>query len=208
MFEDGGKPVILSIDVLEEETPQYSAIVTKYPIEQGADITDHSQPENTKLSITGRFVDFPGGGTGPSLGHSAYASGYDSRAIIVFRRLDTVRLNGQLIKYRSERLDLSDCLISSLTYTQDKDSGNGIKFKLSIEQQAFAESKRVKTKRPATAAGQVCKAIGDKTGKEVGTDKQKVDSSMATKFVNAAASNADAIGNFLSNLGSYTAGTG
>lgn len=163
--DPGGTPRIISFDILEEETPKLSSIVTKYPIEKGSDITDHSQPENPKLEVTGSFVDFPltsTGGGAVAQKNEYTPVGAESRAMELFNVMDQLRLDAKLVRYRSIRLQWDDCLISSLTYTQDKMSGNAIKFRMVLEQQTFAESKRAKTKRPKNAAGQQCVKQGDK----------------------------------------------
>jgi hypothetical protein len=91
---------VLTLDVTVEESHDFSADVTEFPIEGGAVITDHVRLRPRQLNITGFVTDTPLVSVGLSLGRSRAASAFFTLETMWQMRIPFVVVS-QLRIYRS-----------------------------------------------------------------------------------------------------------
>lgn len=116
---------ILIFDVLVTETVSFESQVTMYPVEDGAEISDHITEGNEKISLSGVISTADvAGGFGIA---AAFGAGVDNstKLIDVVEALRQMHKDRQLITVSTGQLVYEDRAFTSLTATRTADGAGG-----------------------------------------------------------------------------------
>jgi hypothetical protein len=131
----------VAFDAVVRETYTSTAIVTRHPVEQGADITDHVREEPDGLSLEGVISNTPtatnllGGGTpqvpSPTRAESAYGA------------LFALKEAREPVTVYTSKNDYEDMVITSLERTRDAPTGDSVIVSMKFEKIRVVESREV-----------------------------------------------------------------
>jgi hypothetical protein len=132
---------VLAFDVVESEQFSTSVVVTAHPIEDGADVADHAQPQPPRIFVTGVVSESPWSAQ-PGVGVST-VTGSTSGLSRVLKAIDFLRaLEGQLFDYVSEaRGTFTNCVLENVAETRAGRAAG--RFDLAIRQLRVATSAAV-----------------------------------------------------------------
>lgn len=120
---------VLTFDATMNESGTDAIEVTKHPVEQGIEITDHSQPEPTKLSLSGVFTNTPLGDDSPEVNRDIRL--YESLRALQAKREPVTVVTGIRI--------YQDMIITSVGGARDSGSGQEINVTVEFQQVRFAQ---------------------------------------------------------------------
>jgi len=140
--------VVLDIDVTFSENHERTAQISKNPIEDGSEITDHVTLDNTRLTISGMVSDSPLGFVFfTSTANSPVQAGKTGKASVGALLAGTVTRSTLTFDYLNELMDkripfsiinkfkiYEDMVIQSLTIPRDGSEGESLKFTAVLEQ--------------------------------------------------------------------------
>lgn len=179
----------IELDAAISLTHQSAVTITEHPVEDGANISDHSRPRpesividgvisNTRLGLKqelrvveafGQRFQVAAGSTSPN------AAGYAQEALVKLKELSTQRKTFTVV---TRRRTYTDMMIETLSSPEDKNTGDSLRFTATCRQVIIVRNKvtrRVVAKEPK--AQPKIKA-GKQTPKEA--DPAKVSKSILT----------------------------
>ncbi|MCF6660259.1 phage baseplate protein [Raoultella ornithinolytica] len=130
---------IISLDVTTKFNTKWEGDLTKYPVSQGSDITDHITIRNNKFSLEGVISNTPF-----ELHDGEYFSAYGTgtqRTKAAVNYLEEFFKNKTLFTLYSEFQKIDNCIITGIEF--DQEAQEAINFKISIEQTRLAFAKQV-----------------------------------------------------------------
>lgn len=155
---------ILCFDAVPELTTDLSAQVSSYPVEDGAEVSDHVQNQNDKFTITAYITNTP------LMNYKNNSVLYETQgkrvglAIEILRKLKEQR---QTITLVNEFEVLQDCVVTNVSWTQSPQESEALAFRLTFEKVRRATAKRVNINVTKTAGANKStasnKAGGDAT---------------------------------------------
>jgi len=130
----------LKLDATVREQHTGSNTVTDHPVEQGANISDHSRPDPDRLVLDCIVSNTPlsDGST-----HTVESNGYNftvtaaqdsTRAPNAYQKLQDLRLNGTLVSVVTTLRTYSSMLIESITIPVDAKTAGAIRFQVNLKQ--------------------------------------------------------------------------
>lgn len=130
---------IISLDVTTKFNTKWEGDLTKYPVSQGSDITDHITIRNNKFSLEGVISNTPF-----ELHQEEYFSTYGTgtqRTKAAVEYLNEFFTNKTIFTLYSEFQKIDNCLITGIDF--DQEAQEAINFKISIEQLRLSFAKQV-----------------------------------------------------------------
>lgn len=130
---------VISLDVTTKFNTKWEGNLTKYPVSQGSEITDHITIRNNKFQLEGVISNTP---FENHVGEyfSDYGTGSPrTRTVVDF--LNEFFKAKQIFTLYSEFQKIDNCLITDINF--DQDGQEAIIFKISIEQLRLAVAKQV-----------------------------------------------------------------
>lgn len=131
----------IELDASIEETHVSENEVTKFPVEQGVDITDHVRKQPDRVTITGIVTDTPI----LSLAPTRTTNLSTARSIDAYGKALYMLAEAQLISVVTSLNTYSNMVIESLEVPRDSKRGHAVEMTLSLRE--------VKTAEVAVAAG-------------------------------------------------------
>lgn len=158
---DFGMPTVLidgyPIDCVVTESHDYSAEVTAYPVEVGADITDHRRKKPLKITLDGYVSATP---IGVVANHPTRSAGKlpvdDAKA-----KLLAVDADGEPINITTSLDSFKNMLLENLAFPRESGEPMWLHFKATFVQVLFVTNNRT-TIRTATPGGQKRSSVGDR----------------------------------------------
>lgn len=130
---------IIALDVTTKFNTKWEGDLTKYPVSQGSDVTDHITIRNNKFQLEGVISNTPFE-THNGEYFSTYGTGTPrTRTAVEF--LNDFFNNKQIFTLYSEFQKIDNCLITGIDF--DQEAHEAITFKISIEQLRLAFAKQV-----------------------------------------------------------------
>lgn len=145
-FKEGHAPVILQMDALISESPDYSATPTQSQVENGSTISDHVTLKPLKLTIQGLVTDTPVGFI-RQFSSVFQKPSPSQQALIFLTKLWRDRLPftfvGGLTVYNS-------MVITSFTPVSSAETGDALRFSCTMEQLILVSSQVILTPKKRT----------------------------------------------------------
>lgn len=122
----------ISLDVIISEGASATSTITRNPVENGADINDHIIIEPMSFTMTGLVS---------NVSSSVFESGASIIAQVTEDKTKSEKAWNDLLDLQASREPFTliqglksydNVVIESLTYTQDKDTGNALRFTASL----------------------------------------------------------------------------
>lgn len=142
-----GKIGALELDVTITENHAFNTTVTKFPIEKGADITDHIINDPVKLSMIGFITNSPVrifGGVPQNL--EAGLKAIPNRVQNAFSQLLALRDSKKLFTVVTGLEVYKDMFFESLVFPRDRTTGEALRFTSTLTSLAKAESEIIESK--------------------------------------------------------------
>lgn len=134
--------------------------VTQYPVDEGANVTDHVRPKPITIRIDALLTD---SGLDPAKADTEAPEGTSEAT---FKQLDDQRLAGALLTLHTDQKDFANMVITSLSRTQDKSLTRAVRFTCTLQ-----EIRIVQTLVKALEQPKIKKAAPKQdTGTQQGTD--------------------------------------
>lgn len=130
---------IIALDVTTKFNTKWEGDLTKYPVSQGSDITDHITIRNNKFTLEGVISNTPF-----ELHDGEYFSTYGTgtqRTKAAVDYLEEFFKNKTLFTLYSEFQKIDNCIITGIEF--DQEAQEAINFKIAIEQTRLAFAKQV-----------------------------------------------------------------
>lgn len=157
---------IVEVDSCLDESHQLANTITDHPVEQGFNVTDHSRPEpsrvtlrcfvsNTPLSVEQAQrsvrqgnVDFT---TSAAQSANLSVKGIDGRGAETFNQLEKMRINGALLKVVTTlktyaKSDTEGMMIESLAIQRTRQNYDGLEFTVQLKQVRIVKNRSTKQK--------------------------------------------------------------
>ena len=137
-FLDKGS--VLCFDAIPELTTDLTAKVSSYPVEDGADISDHIQNQNDKYTITAYITNTPL----MNYKNNAVLYGSEGKRVgLAIEVLRGIKENRVPITLVNEFEVLKDCVVTDVSWTQTPQESEAIGFRITFEKIRRATAKRV-----------------------------------------------------------------
>lgn len=176
----------IELDAAISENHTGNVEVTEHPVESGFNITDHARPSAETLQIEGFISNTPIPFGGDSDTHtSSYtdasgrvfewqskSQGDADRAGIAYSALLDLKNTGALIAVVTSLREYDDMVITALSVPRDAQTGNGLRFSMSLKQVRLVDAQTV-----APTPGE------DKTKPKKATNKKAVETTTLPKSV-------------------------
>ena len=178
---------VLEFDATLSETHTGSAQTTDFPVEDGADLTDHIRRTPEELSITGIVSDTPILFLASFRATPSIPGGDPSnRSQDAYGFLKGIKDAGQLVSIETTLRSYANMAITSMTVQRDKDLSKIMQLDLILREILIATTEQVAPPEPTNASrnGKVRqgkKATTDVTSESVGGTSQTA----LRKFINA-----------------------
>jgi len=130
---------IMSLDVTTRFTNDWSGEVTRYPVSQGSEITDHITIRNSKFTLEGMISDMPFE-KHPAEFFGSYGTG-SYRAMAAVETFQQMFEEKVVFTLFSEYQQIDNCVITSVNFEQSGEYA--VHFAIGIEQLRFAYAKTV-----------------------------------------------------------------
>jgi len=130
---------IIALDVTTKFNTKWEGDLTKYPVSQGSDITDHITIRNNKFTLEGVISNTPFE-THEGEYFSTYGTG-TQRTKAAVDYLEEFFKNKTLFTLYSEFQKIDNCIVTGIEF--DQEAQEAINFKISIEQTRLAFAKQV-----------------------------------------------------------------
>lgn len=164
LSEDGE----LVIDTVVSEGHASSLSLTKFAVEQGADMSDHYVVNPTIFNLSGiisdissnEFIDFALTGLAKKtidtavglLGDDKDTEETGTKSQLAWKQLKALQQSGQFITYNSNLEVYENMLITSLTTNQDANTSRAIYFDMTLEQVLIADLEVIQGKGTFTSS--------------------------------------------------------
>lgn len=142
------------IDAVVSEKHDFDLEVTEYPVEKGADITDHVRPKPLKISLECFVSDAP---FGPIANHPTRVIGTPSSDI--YDRLKALRDAPEQITVVTSLKSYDKMVLSKVSYPRNSGEAVGLRFTCEFTQVIIAQNLRVSIAIAATPKTQKLAAI-------------------------------------------------
>jgi hypothetical protein len=136
---------VVAFDSIGEISFDLDASVTKYPIETGAEISDHVTTHNQNFSLTGYVSNFPNEkyGTSNAIAYTNLGTPYDTenldtRTKAAYKLLKKIWEERQPIKLVSEFEVHENIILKNISFSMEASTADNIAFKLSFEKVRFS----------------------------------------------------------------------
>ncbi len=154
---------LLIFDATIKETFHDTSVVTRQPVEQGVDITDHVRPEPSSISLDALITNSPLqdlNGFGPGADNAAAA----------YQLLLSLKNNATFLSISTAIRDYDNMLITSIDVDRDKTAGQSLSVKLNLQSVLIVSSLQVPV--PKKPAGTTKKQVGAKSTTETTSAQQ------------------------------------
>lgn len=159
--------ILLQFDASVTETHTASSEVTSFPVEVGADESDHIRRIPNEIEITGIVSNDPILILASLRKRAAVPGGDpDSRAEDAFRELNRIQDEGQLITVFTTLKEYRNMAITSISVPRDKDLGNAIEATVSMREIIKASSEEVVAPKEPVVAPRKAKVKKGKVSKK------------------------------------------
>ena len=146
-YEIGG----VKIDLIIDQSHDSTVTATSYPIEFGANVTDHIYANPNSVTVSGIISDmeignfFDVGLIGTAGKVKGLATGDSStKSSQSWKKLKEIQRSGQLLKLVTELQEYDNMAIISMTTKQDKDSNTEVRFNMNLREIFIVGSERYK----------------------------------------------------------------
>jgi len=192
---------MVKIDTIELDaaiTEKHSAGVeiTKHPVEEGANPTDHARLLPFQISVDGMLTNTPLGaelrtarGVTSSASTSTGAVGASGPAQRSMAALEKIRTDRRAVTVVSDFRTYSNMLITKIDVPRDARNGESIRFSISMEEIRFVKSEVARInvlnkpkKKPTTKVDQTKKPGTESTTQNASIIKEKLNNWDITKF--------------------------
>lgn len=112
----------LALDLTLDESHEYRAQITSFPVEGGSPLTDHIYNQPERITLTGFVTDAPVQSTESNV----------SRAAAAFKELMGLRDAREPVKVITGLAVYEDMAIESITFPQSKENGQSLRFNISL----------------------------------------------------------------------------
>ena len=161
----------VELDASIRETHTGEVELTDHPVEEGANITDHSRPKPIGLAIDGVITNTPISRTkqantrtilGVTFTSSAavanYIQGRPGYAEAAYAKLEDLRLKGNVITVVTNLKTYTSMVMTSLSIPRDKNTGDALSFSAQFRQVIIVKNKTTrkvvsKVAKPKTSTG-------------------------------------------------------
>ena len=174
----------IELDASISETHSSTVDVTEHPVESGFNVSDHARPAPESIQIeafvsnTPFSIDSPHAGdytspVGITYGWQSLSRGEPDRADIAYSALRDLKDLGAIITVVTALRTYEDMIITSLTVPRDADTGNGLRFSISLKQVRVVDAqtavvpkgedkvkKKVDLNKKATEKTELPKSVG------------------------------------------------
>lgn len=147
---------ILQFDVTESETHKSTAKVTDHPVETGAQISDHVINEPDTLDLIAWVTNTPIASTDQLIAFSP------ARAEQAYEQLRQMKSTGAPCAAETTLRTYESMLITELTITRNKDTGQAISVSLKLKELQTATNQTVAAPTPKMLRGNTLKEEGKK----------------------------------------------
>lgn len=149
IFLEENEKKVLTLDASVFETHTGNAVVTDYPVEVGADITDHIRREHEILDIRGVVSNQPIAIGGPLLANTSVSGGSRlNRAEDAYEFLKNTKDSGKLVGIATTLRNYRNMAILGLGVTRDKESGNIVNLSLNFREIITSQTESVNVADP------------------------------------------------------------
>lgn len=163
----------LQLDLTLNETATISAQVTPFPVEEGAEVTDHVIPQSRTYSISGIQGDFEPGADEAEPG----------RARALYNRLDSAVATGELFTLITDLRVYENVILVNATATRTQGGGFALPIAIQVQEVRFATSEEVFLPPPPKSPGAGSLKDKDKRGTKVPPDNAVNESILSTANV-------------------------
>lgn len=140
-------PQTLELDAVTQHGHQLDADITQYPIELGADPSDHIQPKAEMLSLGATVAEWRLGDPAPAPGAKP------SRIPTAMALLVRIRDTGTLVTFKGLGRSLDGCGLSKLTFDFDAKSSNTLRFSCALTHIHQVQTRAVPIVRTSSPKG-------------------------------------------------------
>lgn len=124
---------LIELDATISESHQYNSTVTKYPIEDGSDISDHIFNEPVVLSISGIVSDFPMGFLRGKIGSIVRNEDFE-RSKSAMEELLFLRDEKSLMNVITGLKEYESMVFTSLVFNRNNSTGSSLQFTATMTQ--------------------------------------------------------------------------
>lgn len=174
----------LYFDATIDESLDLMSDISDFPVEQGADMTDHSRPKNPLLKLTTLVSNTPTRqvdprGTGPRLTSDQFdvartnlrgnVQTYDTsfdRVSAVFTELVRLKDAAVQLTVNAGYARYEGMLIESLAFKRDAKTGQALSCSIGLKQVRIANTRTVQLPRPVEPRGRVTQNRGNQPATE------------------------------------------
>lgn len=160
----------LRLDLTLNETATVSAQVTPFPVEDGAEVTDHVTPQSRTYSISGVHGDFePGAGEAEP-----------GRARALYNRLDSAVSTGELFTLITDLRVYENVILVNVSASRSQGGGFALPISIQTQEVRFATSEEVFLPPPTKAPGAGSQKDKNRRGTKVPPDADINESILST----------------------------
>lgn len=158
--------ILLQFDASINEIHSASAEVTDFPVEEGADESDHIRALPDEIEINGMVTNDPILFLKSLRAQPSVAGGDPrTRAEDAFEELNRIKNEGQLVTVFTSFKEYTDMAITSISVPRDKDLGNAMDATITLRKVVKASTETATPPKPATASRAPKKKLGKKSTK-------------------------------------------
>lgn len=139
-FVEGTQADTIAVDASVSETHSYSADVTDYPVEKGANVSDNIRTRPIMLRVEAFISDYPLQNEGRNQSSSSGLPGFQRPASKTLSsketltKLEDLQKKGVLVTVETGIRDYEDMSLESIEVPRDKSLKNGLRVTLSFKQ--------------------------------------------------------------------------
>jgi hypothetical protein len=170
---EDGTPTTIDFDCSVTERYEGAADVTEFPVERGANVTDHVRAQNESVTLEAIVTNTPvvvptfgmEGATGSPqplrldvAGQTLQATTLQfsqafDRVRAVDEALRALRDVGQVLTVRTGVREIADCVIARYQVERDAEKGNALHLTLELRRLRIVTTQRVQVEQPALRSG-------------------------------------------------------
>ncbi len=130
-----------------------TATITKHPVESGANVTDHIRREPETLNLEVIVSDTPLIFVASINARPSVPGGNPvTRAVDAYEFIKRIKDQGKTVTVSTRLRDYPSMAIASVGVTQDKDTGNIVRFRIGLEEITIAETGTKPIPEPVNAS--------------------------------------------------------
>jgi hypothetical protein len=127
----GSAPAVIEFDATLSQTHLMQASVTRHPVEDGSQITDHIIDQPDAISLVGIISNTP-------LVFLGFLGDSPRRAEEAFQKIEEMKSAGQLVEVTTSLKNYTNMAITSVRCTRDAPKGNVIEVSVDLEEVLIA----------------------------------------------------------------------